>query len=154
MFKQASVSDLKKAKFPRDTSHLVITMRFYPRFLKKELRDEFVCDLAPVRELLKDFNEAQKRVGHNGAFAECDYERRFALNAKGFAHLKRLAEISRTKDVFLVCICDVGGMCHREILMLLANRLHGAEMDKVYHSYPTALERLLQMSREQCSVVV
>lgn len=143
MLTQASVAQVKSGEFPRQKSHIVITMRFYPRFLRKELRDEFVSDLAPVKELLHDFNAAQKRLGsHNPAFAEVDYESRFQLTARGREHLRRLSEMSKEKDVYLVCICDIGERCHREILMLVANKLFECNIGMVHHTYPVIMKRL------------
>src|SRR6185369_9291583 len=102
MLKQGSVADVKSGRIERDKSYIVITMRFYPRFLRKEFRDEFLCELAPVTELLHDFNSAQKRLGnHNQAFPEVSYESRFDLTQKGLDHLKRLSELSKKKDVYL-----------------------------------------------------
>jgi uncharacterized protein YeaO (DUF488 family) len=142
MLKQASVSQFKAGIFPRDKSHLVITMRFYPRFLKKELRDEFLCSLAPEKQLLHDFNAAQRKSGdHNSAFGDVDYEHRFQLSEKGEADLKRLAHLSKTKDVYLACICAVGQRCHREILMLMAQELYNCPVGEVFHTYPDFMKR-------------
>lgn len=38
--------------------------------------------------------------------------------------------------------CGMGRRCRREILMLVAQARFGARIDKVYHAYPRALERL------------
>jgi uncharacterized protein YeaO (DUF488 family) len=143
MFKQCSVADIKNKSLPRENSHLVVAMRFYPRFLKKELRDEFVCDLAPTKELLADFNAAQKRLGtHNESFGAVDYEQRFRLSAAGWSHLKRLVELSHTKDVYISCICQLGDRCHREMLLLMSRELFGCEIGQVFHSYPVFMRRL------------
>lgn len=148
MLKQGSVNDIKRGKLSREDGHLAITMRFYPRFLKKELRDEFIADMAPDKELLHDFNAAAKRLGdHNAAFEECDYFHRFQLTEKGFANLQRLAEISKTKDVYLLCVCDLGEMCHREMLMLLAKEFFKTKIDKVYHQYPEIMKRISDFDR-------
>jgi uncharacterized protein YeaO (DUF488 family) len=121
-------------------------MRFYPRFLRKELRDEFLAVLAPKKELLHDFNAAQKRLGnHNDSFAEVDYEQRFELSPKGLAELTRLAEMSKEKDVYLLCVCNLGDRCHREILMLFAHKLYGTPIDKVFHTYPIVMSRLPEL---------
>src|SRR5205085_666184 len=91
--KQASVAQVKKSDIPRADAHIVITMRFYPRFLKKELRDDFSCELAPTKELLHDFNAAQEKLGnHNLAFDESNYENRFELSAKGLELLKSYSQ--------------------------------------------------------------
>lgn len=143
MLHQASIAQVKNEEIPRNNSHIVIAMRFYPRFLKKELRDEFVCDLAPEKQLLKEFNDAQKQLNnHNAAFAHVDYNSRFSLNEKGMEHLKRLAHAGRFTNVYFACICAMGEMCHREILMLAAKHYFDSEIDQVFHSYPEFMDKL------------
>lgn len=147
MLKQGSVADVKNGVIPRATSHIVITMRFYPRFLKKEMRDEFLCVLAPEKELLAEFNAAQKKLGsHNPAFGEVDYERRFNLSATALQHLRRLAELSHDRDVYLLCICKQGDRCHREMLLILAHRLWEAEIGDVFHDYPQFMLRISEFA--------
>lgn len=142
MLKQASIAQIKNKELPRHNSHLVVTMRFYPRFLKKELRDEFIAELAPDRDLLKEFNAAQKRLNdHNSAFADVDYNRRFELSQSAWQHLQRLAELSHSKDVYLACICAMGERCHREILLVLSARLYGCRIGDVFHDYPEFMDR-------------
>jgi uncharacterized protein YeaO (DUF488 family) len=149
MLKQAALADIKRGLIPGAASHLVVAMRYYPRFLKKELRDEFVCTLAPVKELLHDFNAAQRKLGnHNLAFPEVDYELRFDLNDTGLAHLERLVHLSKTKDVYLICICDMGERCHREMLLLLAKDLFGCEIGEVFHAYPQFMARTNEFRRK------
>lgn len=142
MLKQAAVKDVKRGTISRDDAYIVVTMRYYPRFLRKELRDEFLAEMAPKKELLDDFNAAQRRLGsHNLAFPEVDYESRFELTERGWDHLKRLSDLSKSRDVYLVCVCEVGDMCHREILMLLAHRFFKCQIDAVFNDYPTILHR-------------
>jgi uncharacterized protein YeaO (DUF488 family) len=143
VLKQASIAQVKDKDIPREKTRIVIAMRFYPRFLRKELRDEFVCELAPEKQLLHEFNAAQKRLcDHNPAFAAVDYEHRFKLSPLGREHLTRLAQLSAENDVYLVCICALGGMCHREMLMLMAQKLYGSEIGEVFHAYPDFMKRL------------
>ncbi|MBX9694438.1 MAG: DUF488 family protein [Cyanobacteria bacterium] len=148
MLDQGSLKQVKESRFNRDESHIVITMRYYPRFLKKELRDEFLCALAPEKQLLKEFNDAQKTLGnHNASFAHVDYNRRFDLSKDALDHLKRLSDISAEKHVYMVCICDIRDRCHREILMLLGQELFACEIGKVYHDYPEFMERLPEIRK-------
>lgn len=148
MLKQGSVADIKKELLRRDNAHIAVTMRFYPRFLRKELRDEFISELAPAKELLREFNEAQKRLGdHNSSFAAVDYESRFELSASAVARLKHLAELSATKDVYLVCICAHGARCHREMLMLMAEQIFGCQIGEVFHSYPIFKQRVPDIAK-------
>ena len=148
MLKQGSVGDIKSGRLSRSDGYLVVAMRFYPRFLRKELRDEFIADLAPQKELLHDFNAAAKQLGnHNDSFAEVDYENRLELSPKAFSELKRLADLSKTKDVYILCVCKPGDRCHREILMLIANKLYGTKIDRVFHAYPDVMRRLPELTR-------
>lgn len=150
MLKQASIKQVKEQTLPRENSLIVITMRFYPRFLKKQLRDEFLCALAPDKQLLKEFNVAQVKLNdHNSSFAHVDYERRFVVDSNTLQHLKRLADLSKDKDVYLVCICDLGDRCHREMLLLLAQKLYDCHIAKVFHKYPEFMEREFATNSKQ-----
>jgi uncharacterized protein YeaO (DUF488 family) len=119
-------------------------MCFYPRGLKKELLDEYRSDLAPDRELFKDFKEFQAKVGHEAAFENSNYEARFHLSRRAAEHLKTLAQMSQTQDVYLACQCELGERCHREILLLIAKNEFGAQISEVFHSYPVFEKRLPQ----------
>src|SRR5579885_566479 len=135
--------DVKTGAVSRKDGYIVIMMRYYPRFLRKELRDEFASDLAPDKLLLSDFNEAQKRLGnHNASFAEVDYEQRFQLDDAACRHLKALSDLSCKQDVYLLCICKLGERCHREILMLAAHKLFKCQIGEVFHEYPIFMNRL------------
>jgi uncharacterized protein YeaO (DUF488 family) len=117
-------------------------MRFYPRGLRRELRDEYRGELAPAPALFADFKRHQAESGHDRAFALSRYESRFSLSDEAWARLGRLSAMSRTRDVYLVCQCPVGERCHREILMLLARDRFGARIGPVHHGYPVAERRL------------
>jgi len=146
MLKQASVSQIRHGEVARRDGYVVITMRFYPRGLRKELRDEYIGELAPDKVLFRDFKLWQKRLGHEAGFAKSRYDARFSLSDNALAQLQRLSEISRKRDVYLVCQCDVGERCHREILMLLAKKRFKAKIGKVYNSYRRT--RLLATGRK------
>lgn len=133
MLEQASVSQIRSGEVSRADGRVVIAMRFHPRGLRRELRDEYRADLAPDKALFKDFKRFQGALGHDEAFAKADYYRRFALNEDGLAALERLSR--EPGKVFLVCQCAVGERCHREILLLLAARRFGARIGRVYHDY-------------------
>jgi uncharacterized protein YeaO (DUF488 family) len=121
MLKQASVADLKSGAVTRRDGHVVIVMRFYPRGLSRELRDEYLRSLAPEVALFRDFKARERAHGdHDRAFREVDYERRFTLGEEGLRDLRRLHEMSRERDVYLVCQCQVGQSCHRELLLRIA----------------------------------
>jgi uncharacterized protein YeaO (DUF488 family) len=123
MLKQGSVSQLRSGELSRKDGYIVVAMRFYPRGLKKELRDEYRSDLAPSLKLFQDFKKFEKKVGHDAAFEAANYRSRFELTPEGEANLKRLTELSRDKDVYLICQCEIGQRCHRELLLNLARKL-------------------------------
>ncbi len=135
MLKQASVNQIRKGLVGRKDGYIVIGMCTYPRGLRKELHDEYRNDLAPDRALFKDFKHYQKSLGHEEAFQKSDYERRFSLSESGFDHLQYLSDLSKEQDVYLVCQCEVGQRCHREILMLIARRQFGAPIDRIFNRY-------------------
>ena len=116
-------------------------MCFYPRGLRRELRDEYLRCLAPDPVLFKDWQRHEKLHGHEAAFTHSHYEDRFTLSEPALAALGRLAGLSRQRDVYLVCQCAVGERCHREILLLLAKGEFGAETGEVFHAYPRYFAR-------------
>lgn len=117
-------------------------MCFYPRGVKKEWRDDYKKDLAPDRELFREWKEAEKRVGHTEAFVESRYEERFQLSWLGEQYLNYYCKESLTKDVYLVCQCKVGEKCHREMLMLHGKLKYGAEIDRVFNDYSIYVSRI------------
>ena len=149
MLQQCSVERLRHGLVTRRDGRIVIAMRYYPRGLKKELRDEYDGGLAPSTELFRDFKRHQAASGHDAAFALSRYEDRFELSAEALRRLEELSRESRTRDVYLTCQCGMGQRCHREILLLLARALFGARIGPVYHPYPRALERLTAAAREE-----
>lgn len=144
MLKQASIRQIQKAEVTRDQGYLVATMCFYPRGLKKELLDEYRSDLAPDRDLFKDFKQHQTEVGHEAAFAKSQYEERFHLSRRATEHLKGLVKLSQTQDVYLACQCEIGERCHREILLMIAKQEFGAEISEIHNDYPVFQKRLRQ----------
>jgi hypothetical protein len=151
MLKQASVGDLKSEKISRDQGdYIVISMCFYPRFVRRELRDEYLSDLAPDRVLFGEFKRVQRATGdHNGAFARVSYEKRFALTNEGIEHLARLSTLAHERDVYLVCQCTVGERCHREMLLLMAKQWFTAKAEPPTNDYPVFRKRLSKrFSRE------
>jgi hypothetical protein len=114
---------------------------------REGLCDEYDGNLATSLELFRDFKRHQAASGHDAAFALSSYEDRFELNERGLARLEELSRDSRARDVYLTCQCGMGQRCHREILMLVARARFGARIDKVYHAYPRALERLVSPAK-------
>lgn len=141
MLKQANVQDLRKANVTRNDGFIVIAMRFYPRGIKRELRDEYRADLAPDKQLFRDFKDNQA-AGHDLAFARSNYEQRFALSPEAMDHLELLASLAKSNDVYLIFQCGQGERCHREMLMLLAQTKFAARIDRVFNDYPIWEKRL------------
>jgi uncharacterized protein YeaO (DUF488 family) len=140
MLKQASVGQIRNGEVSRDDGYIVLAMCFFPRGFKRELRDEYLHDLAPDRVLFKEWLAYSREFGHEEAFKKSDYENRFQLNGKARYDLRRLTE--KVGDVYLVCQCAVGERCHREMLMLAAKTLYGGNIDKVFNEYPEFLARV------------
>src|SRR4051812_47106248 len=128
MLKQASVADLINDRVSRGKkSYVVIAMRRYPRFINRELRDEYQSSLASDPKLFEEWLSTKRRTGdHNGAFAKVKFEERFHLDEEGMENLRRLSLLSKKKDVYLVCQCEVGMRCHREMVLLMAHHWFGA----------------------------
>ncbi len=133
---------IRSGKLTREMGYIVLSMCFYPRGLKKELKDEFRNDLAPTPELLKDFKHWQALEGQEAGFKKSHYEERFALSRRAFDYFAWLCKSSLEKDVYLVCQCELGERCHREILLLIAKQEFNTETASVFHQYPIYLKRL------------
>ena len=144
MLKQASVESLRTGAVARKNGYIAVTMHHYPRGLKKDLRDEYISALAPSDKLLHDFLAHVKEHGedHNLAFEACHYEKRFGITAEGLAHLQRLIEMSKSKDVYLVCQCHDDERCHRELLLMMAKEWFGAKTAPLRFHYETFAHRL------------
>jgi uncharacterized protein YeaO (DUF488 family) len=146
MLKQASVSDLKVGRIKRPRDYVVIAMRRYPRGVSKMLRDEYVKELAPSAELLDDLQQDKKDLGdHNRAFEHCRYSQRFGISKDGIEHLRRLVEVSRKKDVYLVCQCHEDQRCHRELLLILGRKWFRARTDPLRFEYNEFAKRIPKM---------
>src|SRR5688572_2952026 len=123
MLYRASVQDIKDKRVTRRSGYLAVVMQYYPRFLKKEMIDEYVHTLAPDRVLFTEFKERDRALkDHDAAFAGVDYENRFTLTDEGLANLERLSELSCERDVILVCQCLPVEKCHADLLLLLAKK--------------------------------
>lgn len=144
MIRQATVEDISSERVTKRHGRVVVVTRYYPRYLKKKLIDDYFAVLAPPKELLHEFKEREEQMSadHDGAFEAIDYESKFTLSDEGIAVLRDLSEESKTRPVYLVCHCKIGQRCHREILMLAARELFGATIGKVTLEYPVILERL------------
>ena len=143
MIRQATVSDVAQSRVTKSHGQIVVVTQYYPRFLKRKMIHEYLHSLAPSRELLTEFKDAEKESGeHDLAFEKIDYESKFRLGGEGKAELERLASLSKTGHVFLVCHCEVGQRCHREILMVIAKVMFDADIGKLSFSWETIRRRI------------
>lgn len=142
MLKQGSIGQLRSGELTRAHGYIVVAMAFYPRGLKKDLMDEYRAHLAPDRELFREWKEYEAEFGHEEAFKKSNYEARFTLAPDALESLRRLVDISRKKDVYLICQCEPGERCHREIVALIAQDKFKAEIAPLYNEYPTFKKRL------------
>ena len=143
MIKQARVEDISNRRITRVHGRIIVVTHYYPRFLKSQLIDEYFKSLAPSRELLTEFKEAEEKLGDsNLAFEQIDYENKFWLSENGFAELQSLAIEAQTKTIYFVCHCPIGQRCHREILMVIANELYGAPVGKLHFPWEKFRARL------------
>jgi len=149
MLKKGSISDLRSGIVSRENSYIVVTMNHYPRGISKKLIDEYIHVLAPTTELLDDFHAAKKKLNgnHNAAFQAVKYEQRFTLSAEAIPHLRRLAELSATKDVTILCQCASDQRFHRELLLLVAKKWYGAQTELRKFSYPEFEKRIPDSER-------
>ena len=142
MLTQGSVDQVRKQEIDRAVSHIVIAMCFYPRQIKKEWRDDSITALGPDRELFNEWKAWERKVGHDEAFNKVHYEERFTPNPIALYQLQKLSQLANEKDVYLICQCQVGERCHREMLMLIARDKYGAKIGPLFHSYPVLEKRI------------
>jgi hypothetical protein len=145
LIQQASVEQVRKRQLSRKNTHIVITMCFYPRGLRKEYRDEYRSDLAPDRTLFRKWKIYEQSKGHDNAFRLSKYEQHFHLSETALSALQQYAIESHKKDIYFVCKCQIGERCHREMLMLAAQKKFGADIAKVFNKYPQFEKRLADL---------
>jgi uncharacterized protein YeaO (DUF488 family) len=144
MLKQTSVQELRDGTVKRNDGFIAICMRHYPRGIKKELCDIYIRDLSPDEELFKEFRKLRSHHEHNWSFEAVHYEERFYLGNMALDYLQVLANMSREKDVYIVCQCEVGIRCHRELLLLTAHHIFQAPIDPPQNNYEFFVNRLRQ----------
>jgi hypothetical protein len=143
MLYRASVQDAKTGAVTRRRGHLAVVMQFYPRFLAKNLVDEYARALAPDKALFRHFKDQEGACGdHDAAFAQVDYENRFSLTVAGWNDLERLAGLSGSRDVFFICQCSLNQKCHADLLLLAARYFFHASIPLPRIKYPLFEARL------------
>jgi uncharacterized protein YeaO (DUF488 family) len=148
MLLQATTQEVQSGQITKKQGYLLVATRYYPRFLRRNLIDEYASHLAPNKNLLTEFKFYEKKLDdHNCAFNEMQYEKKFTLTGDGCDDLKKIGSLSRKKDVYLICYCRRGERCHRELLMLMARDLYGTPIGRLYNSYPQFQTRLNNVCR-------
>jgi uncharacterized protein YeaO (DUF488 family) len=143
MLRRASVSDVENGRVSREKSYLIVVMRFYPRFLKRDLVDEYVRALAPPAELFTEFKAKDRKLAnHNQAFYLVKYEDRFDLSAEGRERLLEVVNLGKERDVVLICQCRDFDRCHCDLLLLWARERFSARVSGLIFDYPDFSRRL------------
>jgi hypothetical protein len=151
MIRQATVEDIGNKRITKLHGDIVVVTQYYPRFLKRNLIHEYHRVLAPTRALLSEFKDTERaRVdeSHDDAFDDVNYEEKFTLSKEGMAVLAAWAERSKERDVYFVCHCRIGQRCHREILLLAAEKYFGAKISKTHFPWTVIRRRLEEHSLE------
>jgi len=98
-------------------------------------------ELAPSKDLLDEFNRLKGCFSPASGFespihyawAKSNYAERFLAQVRqskpAMSRLRELAERARTHDVFLVCYEGYDKPCHRRLLLEIAEKELGAEVD-------------------------
>ena len=151
MIKQATVEDVSNSRITKRHGRIVVTTRYYPRFLKRKLVDDYEGVLAPTKALLTEFKAREEELGelekaHDQAFEDVVYESKFNLSEAGFAKLREYVALSSHQDVYFVCHCKLGQRCHRELLLMIAKTM-GAAVGRIYLKYPVFAERIPALER-------
>ncbi|MDA0798049.1 MAG: DUF488 family protein [Chloroflexi bacterium] len=95
--------------------HRLLTMRYWPRGVRKDRVDAWERGLAPTRELLADYRTE--------AIDWPEYERRYrhemATRPESIAALDALRQRSANETVTVICGCKDESRCHRTLLKAL-----------------------------------
>ena len=95
--------------------HRLLTMRYWPRGVRKDRVDAWERGLAPTRELLADYQTE--------AIDWPEYKRRYhhemATRPESIAALGALRERSVNETVTVICGCKDETRCHRTLLKAL-----------------------------------
>lgn len=143
MLYRAPVIQLKNGTISRRHAYIVVVMLHYPRFLTKALVDEYLRSLAPDKTLFSEFKNLERSAkDHELAFDSVRYEERFIVDPTGAEHLARLCELSRQRDVILICQCQPLERCHADLILLLAKHWFQASTQRIRPRYPKFCERI------------
>ena len=94
-----------------DDGYRVLATRYWPRGAPKSAADEYLPVLAPSRELLHSYRQAQldwERFRHQYLY-EMSREAARAV-------IHRLAKVARAEVMTVMCVCADEDHCHRSLL--------------------------------------
>jgi uncharacterized protein YeaO (DUF488 family) len=109
------IKSLEERTEPDDDLRILIA-RYRPKALPKHMENwnEWWKDLAPSNALHKDYMK-EKAIAWN------EYKRRFIIeiinNPEALDKIQELRQLSKNKDVTLLCHCyNMGNHCHRYLI--------------------------------------
>jgi uncharacterized protein YeaO (DUF488 family) len=113
-----STKSIYEEKKSSDGIRILIT-RYYPRGVKKDRFDLWLCGASPTRQLLKEYKA--------GAIDWKEFSRKFRAQLKNLEESKeainRIFELSRNSYVTLLCYEKEGENCHRTIVKSVVEKL-------------------------------
>ena len=143
MLYRFAVKELSAGAIQRRFGHTVVVMQYYPRFVGRDLIDEYCRNLAPAKDLFTEFKALERSLkDHDRAFEQIHYEERFSLSPEGVSDLQRLSALSAARDVYLICQCLALQRCHADLLLLAARHLFQAGVQWPRQTYDVFSNRL------------
>lgn len=100
--------------------HRVLATQYWPRGISRESINEYIRILGPSRALLQAFR--------CGELAWDEYSQRYLGEMGGEkqrAEIHRLAKLSRSGVVTVMCVCPDESICHRSLLRELIAAFDG-----------------------------
>lgn len=99
------------AEKTKDDGHRILITRYYPRGVKKTHFDDWVRELAPSKELLKQYKE--------GEITWEKFEKKFIMqmnDEKSIEKLQSLSVHAKKKPITLLCYEKNDHECHRHLV--------------------------------------
>jgi len=96
----------------KSDGHRILITRYYPRGVKKTHFDDWVRELAPSRDLLKDYKL--------GEIEWSEFEHKFQQEVdssyESIEMIYTLADLAKNESVTLLCYEKSGTPCHRYLI--------------------------------------
>lgn len=89
----------------------ILITRYYPRGVKKGHFDKWMRELAPSKDLLKEYKDGQI----DWKFFQSNFKKQMKKN-ESLEIIEKLVNISKQKNITLLCYEKDGDNCHRHIL--------------------------------------